>query len=117
MTTKTTEHTPGPWEARRQLADGYLIKKEGWEIRTDAYDVATWIEHGAPIRKEADARLMAAAPEMFAALEAQQELERCRARCFTTGGADEANMNAWSEAEKTAQTLRRAVIAKARGEQ
>ena len=113
-------HTPGPWEARRQLADGYLIKKEGWEIRTDAYDVATWIERGAPIRREGDALLMAAAPEMFAALEAQQELERCRARCFTTGGADsdyEANMLAWSEAEKTAQTLRRAAIAKARGEQ
>jgi len=66
-----------------------------------------------------DAFLIAAAPDMLAALEAQQELERCRARCFTTGGADsdyEANMNAWSEAEKTAQTLRRAAIAKARGE-
>ena len=63
-------HTPGPWEARLQQADGYFIKKEGWEIRTDAYDVATWIQNGAPIRKEADALLLAAAPEMLEALEA-----------------------------------------------
>ena len=62
-------HTPGPWEPRRLLADGYLIKKEGWEIRTPSYDVATWIERGAPIRKEADARLLAAAPDLLAACE------------------------------------------------
>ncbi|HUT02789.1 MAG TPA: hypothetical protein VM163_02730 [bacterium] len=51
-------------------ADGFLIRRPGWEIRTDLWDVATWIERGAPIRREADARLMAAAPEMLVACEA-----------------------------------------------
>jgi hypothetical protein len=45
-----------------------LIKKEGWEIRTPAYDVATWIEHGAPIRRKDDAYLIAAAPALLEAL-------------------------------------------------
>jgi len=62
-------HTPGPWEATRLEPDGFLIRQYGWEIRTPAWDVTTWIEHGAPIRKEEDAHLIAAAPDLLEAAE------------------------------------------------
>ena len=107
MTTKTTEHTPGPWEARRQLADGYLIKKEGWEIRTDAYDVATWIERGAPIRREGDAHLIAAAPDL---------LEACKNAMAEIAIMDVSSLPRYDQDRylKAIQTLS-AAIAKARG--
>jgi hypothetical protein len=53
-----SEHTPLPWEAQRLLPDGKIITSEAWEIRTPEYDVATYIPMSAPIRKEADARLI-----------------------------------------------------------
>ena len=61
-------HTPGPWEARKLLCDGHMVNKTGWEIHTPGYDVCTLVFVGAPIRKEADARLIAAAPDLLAAL-------------------------------------------------
>jgi len=109
-------HTPGPWKADLGRVVRFIPESHGGPM-TETVAICSGECEGSPLD---NARLIAAAPEMFAALEAQQELERCRARCFTTGGADsdyEANMLAWSEAEKTAQTLRRAAIAKARGEQ
>lgn len=62
-------HTPGPWDYRQLHIDGNIITKgDYWEIFTPKYDVAAFISRGAPIRKEADARLIAAAPELLDAL-------------------------------------------------
>ena len=94
-------HTPGPWEATRLEPDGFLIRQYGWEIRTPAWDVTTWIEHGAPIRKEEDAHLIAAAPDLLAA-------------CESTLEAIWAGCEAWMMAD--VQQMCEKAIAKAKGE-
>ena len=73
-----SKHTKGKWEAQLLKADGVVIKKDAWEIRTPEYDVATEIPQSAPIRREADARLISAAPELLEALiDAKEHLEYC----------------------------------------
>ena len=106
-------HTPGPWEARRLEPDGFLIRQYGWEIRTPAWDVATWIEHGGPIRKEEDALVIAAAPDLLEACEAEAVLWRHYIRCPKCAGTTfcpDATMMA-----ATASSLRAIALAKARG--
>ncbi len=61
--------TTGDWEARKLLPDKHgIITREAWEITTPDYDVVASLEHSAPIRKEADAHLISAAPDMYEAL-------------------------------------------------
>ena len=67
-------HTPGPWTAKLLKADGHVIERDGWEIRTPGRDVVTWTGRAGPIRKEADARLIAAAPNLLAACEFAKQL-------------------------------------------
>jgi len=109
-------HTPGPWEARRLIPDGYLIKKPGWEIRTPAWDVATWIERGPPIRKEADAYLIAAVPDLLAAAEGGNEMEDIYLRELQRIAGPDATLS--DEAQGRLHQLRRqryAAIAAAQG--
>ena len=69
-----TQHTPGPWTLRRLEPDPHgIIMIGGWEIWTRIYDVVAGTLGVAPIRNEADARLIAAAPDLLAALEATVE--------------------------------------------
>ena len=63
------QYTKGEWEARKLFPDRHgIITKEAWEITTPEYDVVASINHSAPIRKEDDAHLIAAAPDMYEAL-------------------------------------------------
>lgn len=63
MTTKTAQHTPGPWAAtKKEIGDFYI---EG-AAEEDIANVYGW--SGAKAECEANARLIAAAPEMFEAL-------------------------------------------------
>ncbi len=64
------KHTPGPWEAAELLPDAApIISVAGtYEIRTPYYDVATWVPNGGPIRKEADALLIADSPALLKTL-------------------------------------------------
>ena len=65
------EHTPGPWKVSELFADGEIIRVfRTYEVVTPEYDVCADLPWGGPIRNEADARLIAAAPELLAALEA-----------------------------------------------
>ena len=66
----TQQHTPGPWTLRRLKPDPHgIIMIGGWEIWTRLYDVVGGTLGVAPIRNEADARLIAAAPDLLAALQ------------------------------------------------
>ena len=65
------EHTPGPWRVSELLADGTIIRVfRTYEVVTPKYDVCAGIPWGGPIRNKADAYLIAATPELLAALEA-----------------------------------------------
>lgn len=61
-------HTPGPWFARRLEADGFVITKPGYEVVSRDFDVCANIQNGAPIRRAADAHVMAASLDMRDAL-------------------------------------------------
>jgi hypothetical protein len=71
-------YTPGPGKAQFLNADGVIIKRAGFEITTPEYDVVANIPNGAPIRKEEDAQLIAAAPDLLAACEALMDEDRLR---------------------------------------
>mgnify|MGYP001260829464 CR=1 FL=1 len=97
-----SKHTPGPWTVRRSMPeDGY----DCWFIsacplpnrEVDIGDVAGGYPHE---QKEANARLIAAAPELLAALSAM----------LTHMGMDEDEWN------KPTYDQARAAIAKATGE-
>ena len=62
-------YTAGPWNYSNLNADGIVIKRDGtFEINTPHYDVCAYSPSCGPIRKEDDARLIAAAPELLEAL-------------------------------------------------
>ena len=84
-------HTPGPW----------YLNPRGWVVQSTG-DIVTRLE--CSYNKEADARLIAAAPEL---LEALEELERLT---VWVGG-----QNPVHDAIETAKRNARAAIAKARG--
>ena len=61
-------HTPGPWEHKKLTVDGEIITRFGtFEITTPNYDVCAYLPGGGPIRKLEDARLIAAAPDLYEA--------------------------------------------------
>lgn len=70
--------TPGPWEARKLEAYGFVIRggKEGWEIFTPEYDVVANVQYGAPIRKQADAEAIALVPGLLRVSEVMAEALR-----------------------------------------
>ena len=103
------KHTKGPWEARKLECDGRMVNKAGWEIHTPNYDVCTLVFVGAPIRKEADANLIAAAPELLKALE---NIRDTIESCFVAGGWVSLDVEEMQDIAEMA----RAAIAKARGE-
>lgn len=105
------KHTPGPWELdeRRdahQWPDAYIIKGYGANVLACVYDTGNdhVLTHG-----QANARLIAAAPEMLAALQcAAAQLEED----FEISAAQNQNQQWIDNIDATQQTIR-AAIAKA----
>lgn len=103
----STKHTPGPWSYRKAQTHP-TSKVYSYEVFTPAYDVASATPH-VGIRKEADARLMAAAPDLLEALEEMLAVAPSRAPAAgVIVGIEDRHANAISKA--------RAAIAKAKGE-
>lgn len=90
--TNETKHTPGPW---------FYNRVSGYDYGSYQYSVSGICTN---INKEADARLIAAAPELLAALEALLHGSR-----NVTSQAD------WQAEREEASAMARAAIAKARG--
>lgn len=57
--------TPLEWRAQKLFPDGDIIKREGWEIVTRAYDVCANIPQRPPIRNENDAIYIAHAANVL----------------------------------------------------
>ena len=96
-----TTHTPGPWAAKFYApGDCYIITYGGG----DNWLADVWTD-GEPVKATADARLIAAAPDLLAALEA---LHACH-RAFS--GNDN-----WTMLDDEARALAENAIAKAKGQ-
>lgn len=74
--TTQTQHTPGPWHMGAGNGSGSIFADEGRtrleEGGTTLYPIAT-INHALGDEDEANARLIAAAPDLLAALEVAHE--------------------------------------------
>jgi hypothetical protein len=100
MASAETKHTPGPWAVADEHPDGVLDRS----IVADGYYVATVHDTSfAGDCWDADAHLIAAAPDMLEALLAAEEARQ------------EGILNMSVEAVERVHTLRRAAIAKATG--
>ena len=103
------QHTPGPWAYI--VPDGYVVRHP--QIYSDFGPVAnaTWLGENKLDQLKANARLIAAAPDL---LEALEELYAVRANWIRTAdhsGDDDENAAMWVEMHKA-----RAAIARATGE-
>jgi hypothetical protein len=98
---KNTQHTPGPWKYRRQRDGQFIVETEEKAL--------CWLDrHFMPA--EADARLIAASPDMLSALHA------ARIAINADALADSANEgSSWSNARNLAMLAVSAAIAKAEG--
>lgn len=106
------KHTPGPWRIEQSPFFA--------NIRAEAAGVSgiASIQLVSPSTAEAlaNACLIAAAPDMRAALEAQESAEKAQANCPDCEGiGDWAECGRCSELFGTAIDLRRAALAKAEG--
>ena len=82
----TTKHTPGPWQMSgvrsRQEIHGHMVGPDSFGVACVAYSDRTTADHLASL---ADARLIAAAPELLEALrEALPEIRRLNAAAGVT---------------------------------
>ena len=68
-----SRHTPGPWD--RIIADGYTVRHPQIYSDTGPVANATFLGEGRVDELNANARLMAAAPDLLAALEALLDYE------------------------------------------
>lgn len=104
-----TNHTPGPWKHLRALVenapDRWLIHAGRWGSRGIAE---------VPIEQEADARLIAAAPEL---LEALEEIRLLTSRTIHPTDTRQGWEPVAVERLATIERKARAAIAKARGEE
>ena len=109
----SAQHTPGPWDLDRS---GFIREARGPDgcgiLIASACDLSRSASEG-----EANARLIAAAPELLAALEALcrefSVVRRDLSRIDNNAGHDSSHER---EAAKEVLRLARAAIAKARGE-
>ena len=68
-----SRHTPGPWG--RIIADGYTVRHPQIYSGTGPVANATWLGDGRVDELNANARLISAAPDLLAALEALLDYE------------------------------------------
>lgn len=104
-----TKHTPGPWRATRDGLDGMLDTggvTTGFDVMASEIGSEEPLCVAADVRSEADARLIAAAPDLLDACEAAvEEL-----------GDDENYVGDHGESEANILADLRAALRKARGE-
>lgn len=102
-----SKHTPGPWVAREVSGAGWPGQR-GFAIdfNEDQEQIVDFVY------EEADARLIAAAPDMFEALDNITGLSRA----LRVGGPDPMDLQGLSDALEEAIHIAADAMAKARGE-
>jgi hypothetical protein len=76
-------HTPGPWWSGYWETDGEWVPEKGWSVEQRIVTEPRYVDHSGECvclaDNEADARLIAAAPDLLAALIEERE-EKARLR-------------------------------------
>lgn len=111
-----TKFTPGPWKIGKYemtvVSEAPIPNVSQYSGHTDTQFYGGYLIAESIWRKE-DARLIAAAPDLYEALkEAREELRACQAVIHLAGGFDPAYVKGAQAAMKSAD----AALAKARGE-
>lgn len=109
MTTKTNAHTPGPW-----IANGHAVEQAETDKRKETYVIAFLRGSGFDDDRDvcevdANARLIAAAPDLLAA--AEQSLQSCKNWACNCGIGGEGQNNPAAVAVRNLE----AAIRKAKG--
>jgi len=105
----TSKHTPGPWEVVEGGSPGVLHVK-GPPLPITIVTIALDIDFAGSLEREANARLIAAAPELLEAL-----IEATACGMVPISSAKEGGASTHSRQVKCADMIR-AAIAKATGE-
>ena len=120
-----SKHTPGPWEARRvnyqewdidRIGSVPLLGFAGWEGMATVYGCDDQPEEGALVA-EANARLIAAAPDLLAACQAMAEWDAAENQLPPYDSDNGASFDQCMALCRDAFDKARAAIAKATGEQ
>ncbi|MFU2053310.1 hypothetical protein [Bordetella hinzii] len=114
----TTKHTPGPWKVFDSMVYGDTYGIDGEDGTAVVYYGYRDTKNGIP--KKADARLIAAAPELLEALEKRAQADAAYAQLAmsdVTPDTHEQLLQQIEDAEEAAKDAARAAIAKAKGEQ
>ncbi len=118
------EHTPGPWTVSdTHPSDGWM----GWNVKGGRAYICAVVDGCQSVDENyANACLIAAAPDLLAACEAEEKAETLRdyherlmmAPISCLGDADRLrdSFAAWKDQVWAARELRKSAIAKARGE-
>ncbi|HGM6719901.1 TPA: hypothetical protein ACKQC2_000721 [Stenotrophomonas maltophilia] len=113
----SSKHTPGPWEVSHGghgSPHGFVIDEYYVLNRTVADDVAIAadiVDPATQMPSEANARLIAAAPEMFEALDTIGGLSRA----LRQGGPDPMDLQGLSDALEEAVDLANSLVAQIEG--
>lgn len=106
-----SKHTPGPWEIERYSSGLIQIVGDVREISEDEEEGTVIVEQLA-MGHEADANLIAAAPELFDELVKADNQMQMAYQCIEAGRYDEALLHLGSMSRP-----RTAAIARAKGQQ
>ncbi len=108
-----SKHTPGPWKWSGEYT--HPCGKPAWTLlgRHGLYGILTCDQGSAPqdLNDEANARLIAAAPEMFEALDTIGGLSRA----LRQGGPDPMDLQGLSDALEEAVDLANSLVAQIEG--
>jgi hypothetical protein len=80
---ENTKHTPGPWEVQTHIGNDKIHRVMPLFLRANTGVLPVWVGGGFYLKNEADAHLIAAAPEMLTAL--KKALDNLRHVCTELG--------------------------------
>lgn len=111
MNQTQAKHTPGPWECSLDLCTVY--GRKGWSIGPVGVTAAVCGDTPSRQEQEANARLIAAAPELLTAME--ECITEPNAYCYTHSAGVVGQAKDMERRLKQINYVARAAIAKAKG--